>query len=53
MVYNDYPREAAAGYNLRADCQWRTLVSLLNSDANAALASVTVVGRGKALNSRQ
>ena len=29
-----------SGYNLRADCQWRTLVSPLNSAANAAPASV-------------
>ena len=29
-----------SGYNLRADCQWRTLVPPLNSGANAAPASV-------------
>ena len=29
-----------SGYNLRAACQWRTLVPLLNSGANAAPASV-------------
>ena len=29
-----------SGYNLRADCQWRTLVLPLNSGANAAPASV-------------
>ena len=29
-----------SGYNLRADCQWRTLVPPLNSRANAAPASV-------------
>ena len=29
-----------SGYNLRADCQWRTLVPPLNSVANAAPASV-------------
>ena len=28
------------GHNLRADCQWHTLVPLLNWGANAALASV-------------
>ena len=35
-----------AGHNLRADCQWRTLVPPLNSGANAAPAVV-------ALNNRQ
>ena len=29
-----------SGYNLRADCQWRTLVSPLNSGVNAVPASV-------------
>ena len=29
-----------SGHNLRADCQWRTLVLPLNCSANAALASV-------------
>ena len=29
-----------SGYNLRADCQWRTLVPPLNSGANAAPAPV-------------
>ena len=29
-----------SGYNLRVDCQWRTLVPPLNSGANAAPASV-------------
>ena len=29
-----------SGYNLRADCQWSTLVPPLNSGANAAPASV-------------
>ena len=29
-----------SGHNLRADCQWRTLVPPLNSGANAAHASV-------------
>ena len=29
-----------SGYNLRADCQWRTLVPPLNSGANAEPASV-------------
>ena len=29
-----------SGYNLRADCQWRTLAPPLNSGANAAPASV-------------
>ena len=32
-----------SGYNLRADCQWRTLVPPLNSRANAAPASVLVL----------
>ena len=38
-----------SGHNLRADCQWRTLVPSLNCSANAALASVQAcagVGRG-------
>ena len=29
-----------SGHNLRVDCQWHTLVPLLNSGANAAPASV-------------
>ena len=29
-----------SGHNLQADCQWHTLVPLLNCGANAALASV-------------
>ena len=32
-----------SGYNLRADCQWRTLVPSLNSGANAAPASVVAL----------
>ena len=32
-----------SGHNLRADCQWRTLVPPLNSGANAAPASVLAV----------
>ena len=32
------PRIQVSGHNLRADCQWHTLVPLLNCGANADLA---------------
>ena len=43
LVYSDHPRSCSllvSGHNLRVNCQCRTLVSPLNSGANAALASV-------------
>ena len=43
-----------SGYNLQADCQWRTLVPPLNSGANAAPASVlALMWAVVALNNRQ
>ena len=43
-----------SGYNLRADCQWRTLVLPLSSGANAAPASVLALMEAVvALNNRQ
>ena len=43
-----------SGYNLRGDCQWRTLVPPLNSGANAAPASVmALMWAVVALNNRQ
>ena len=43
-----------SGYNLWADCQWRTLVPPLNSGANAAPASVLALMKAVvALNNRQ
>ena len=38
-----------SGYNLRADCQWRTLVPPLNSGANAAPASVLALITGNSV----